>query len=122
MQHTVYFNLNLPDGPDRVDVEALNENSEIIDVSMAQIRSKAEAPVYYNEVLNAPESLPASDVYPWAKKSAKPSYEAYEVGSLSSTEIYGIKDNLQVQIDELDEKVDEILPLPDEFIDSLFDT
>jgi len=35
-----------------------------------------------------PTTLPASDVYSWAKASTKPSYTASEVGALSSSTAY----------------------------------
>lgn len=36
----------------------------------------------YNDLKDKPDSLPASDVYQWAKQSQKPSYTADEVGAL----------------------------------------
>ena len=36
----------------------------------------------YNDLTNKPESLPASDVYDWAKQPEKPVYTAEEVGAL----------------------------------------
>lgn len=36
----------------------------------------------YNDLQNVPESLPASDVYDWAKQENKPAYTADEVGAL----------------------------------------
>lgn len=38
----------------------------------------------YNNLSNTPSSLPASDVYDWAKATTKPSYTASEVGALAS--------------------------------------
>lgn len=35
----------------------------------------------HSEILNKPASLPASDVYDWAKKPSKPKYTASEVGA-----------------------------------------
>ena len=40
-------------------------------------------------VSDIPSSLPASDVYSWAKASSKPSYTASEVGALPSSTKYG---------------------------------
>lgn len=37
----------------------------------------------YNDLKDKPESLPASDVYDWAKSETKPSYTASEVGAIS---------------------------------------
>ena len=120
MQKTPYFGLNLPEGTDRVDIEALNENSEVIDTAMAQIRTKAEAPVYYNQVIDTPEELPASDVYPWAKTDKKPVYSAYEVGAYSQAEINAQVSNLQQEIDEISGSTSDD-PIPIELIKSLFD-
>lgn len=36
----------------------------------------------YNDLKDKPESLPASDVYDWAKSDTKPSYTASEVGAM----------------------------------------
>lgn len=41
----------------------------------------------YNDLTNKPTSLPASDVYAWAKASTKPTYTANEVGTYTTTEI-----------------------------------
>lgn len=41
----------------------------------------------YNSLYNKPTSLPASDVYSWAKKSTKPSYTASEIGTYTTSEI-----------------------------------
>lgn len=38
----------------------------------------------YNDLINTPDSLPASDVYEWAKRPEKPTYTAEEVGALSN--------------------------------------
>lgn len=40
----------------------------------------------YNDLTNKPASLPASDVYSWAKAATKPTYTASEVGA--ATEAY----------------------------------
>ena len=121
MRHTDAYGLNLPEGNDIVDVDALNENSLIIDTAMDQIRIKAEEPVEYNEILHRPTSLPASDVYPWAKNPLKPTYTAYEVGTLSSGEIEAERVVLQEQIDLTNAKIDSLNPITNDEIDSLFD-
>lgn len=38
------------------------------------------------EIFNKPTSLPASDVYDWAKAATKPNYTAAEVGAIPATE------------------------------------
>lgn len=122
MQQTQYYNLNLPEGADRVDIEALNANSDVIDIIMHQIQAKAEAPVYYSQVLNTPSSLPASDVYPWAKASTRPTYTASDVGTLSSTTINQMVSDLNDRINEVDQKAANVESISDDQILSLFDS
>lgn len=38
----------------------------------------------YTDLTDTPTSLPASDVYPWAKASTKPTYSASDVGAIPS--------------------------------------
>ena len=48
--------------------------------SWEQISGKPDYfPTLWSEIKDAPESLPASDVYPWAKASTKPSYTWDEI-------------------------------------------
>lgn len=52
--------------------------------SWDQITGKPEYyPTRWADVFGAPTSLPASDVYPWAKAASKPTYTAAEVGALA---------------------------------------
>ncbi|WP_418677573.1 hypothetical protein [Alistipes indistinctus] len=52
--------------------------------SWDQITGKPEYyPTRWADVSGAPASLPASDVYPWAKAVSKPTYTAAEVGALA---------------------------------------
>lgn len=52
--------------------------------SWDQITGKPEYyPTRWADVSGAPTSLPASDVYPWAKTASKPTYTAAEVGALA---------------------------------------
>lgn len=52
--------------------------------SWDQITGKPEYfPTRWADVSGAPTSLPASDVYPWAKAATKPTYTAAEVGALA---------------------------------------
>lgn len=121
MQQTQYYNLNLPEGSDRVDIEALNANSDMIDFTMHIIQGKAEAPIYYNQIINTPSSLPASDVYPWAKSATKPSYTANEVGTMDTNQITQITDNLDDRVTQLEEGAVDVETITPEQIDSLFD-
>lgn len=43
-----------------------------------------------SEITGLPTSLPASDVYPWAKQPTKPSYSATEVGALPNVGYGGV--------------------------------
>ena len=120
MRHTDAYGLNLPEGDDIVDVDALNENSLIIDTAMDQMRIKVEEPVEYSEILHKPTSLPASDVFPWAKSPTKPVYTASEVGTLTSVEIQAEHEQLQDQIDLTNQKIDNLTPITNDEIDALF--
>lgn len=52
--------------------------------SWDQITGKPDYyPTRWADVSGAPASLPASDVYPWAKAASKPTYTAAEVGALA---------------------------------------
>lgn len=52
--------------------------------SWDQITGKPEYyPTRWADVFGAPTSLPASDVYPWAKAASKPTYTAAEVGAVA---------------------------------------
>jgi len=120
MQRTANYNMNLPEGADPVDIEALNVNTEIIDLEMAQVRVEAERPRNWNEILGKPSSYPSSDVYPWAKAANKPVYTAREVGTLSSTAIYSLTDELEYRIEALEEGGN-ITPISNTEIKALFD-
>ena len=39
---------------------------------------------YVSDIINFPTSMPASDVYSWAKAATKPSYSASEIGGLGT--------------------------------------
>ena len=54
--------------------------------SWEQISGKPEYfPTRWSDIQNAPESLPASDVYPWAKAATKPSYTWNEIAGKPSS-------------------------------------
>lgn len=121
MKQTTHYNFNLPEGADRVNVEALNANSEVLDTVLFQVQGKAEAPVYYSQILNPPASLPASDVYPWAKSSTKPTYTADEVGTLDTSQITMITDGLSDRIEEVAQQAANVDAITADQINSLFD-
>lgn len=81
MATTPYYNLNKPDGSDRVDITTLNANMDILDTVVKQVSDKANEEVYWSQIVNKPASMPASDVYEWAKASRKPDYTYLEVGA-----------------------------------------
>ena len=120
MQKTVNYNLNKPDGIDRVYVDDLNANMDILDSALFATKIIAEAPVYYNDIYNTPSALPASDVFPWAKSNKKPMYTADEVGTYSSAQIDDIDANLQAQIDDIIAGTDIGQPITEAQIKSLF--
>ena len=120
MQETTNYGFKKPDGIDRVYVDVLNENMDNLDTLIFGVKSKADAPIYYNEIYNTPVALPASDVYPWAKSNKKPSYTAGEVGTLSEDEIDQIVADLQDQIDALASGGGTISSITEAEIDSLF--
>jgi hypothetical protein len=122
MRQTDHYNFNLPEGEDRVDIDALNANSEVLDTVLFQVQGKAEAPVDYNQILNPPNALPASDVYPWAKASNKPTYTADEVGTLDTSQITMITDELSDRIDEVAQQAANVDAITADQINSLFDT
>lgn len=121
MQQTQHYNLNLPEGSDRADIAALNANSDVLDTVIFQVQGKAEAPVYYSQVINTPSSLPASDVYPWAKGSLKPTYTADEIGTLSATQITEITGDLDTRVTALEQGSVDVETITDDQINSLFD-
>lgn len=47
-----------------------------------------------SQITDFPTSMPASDVYSWAKASTKPTYTASEVGALSSTTKYAASNSV----------------------------
>lgn len=77
-------------------VDVINSNT----ISISQLSAVARTGSYndlsnkptlfdgnYNSLSNKPTSLPASDVYAWAKSSVKPTYTASEVGTYTAGEI-----------------------------------
>lgn len=63
-------------------VDEINRNTS----SIANLSTVARTGSY-SDLSNKPSSLPASDVYSWAKESTKPSYNASEVGTYTTSEI-----------------------------------
>jgi len=61
-----------------------------------------------SQITDFPSSMPASDVYAWAKASAKPSYTASEVGALATNTIQYFT---QAQWDALTQAQKDAVPL-----------
>lgn len=66
------------------DLEGDENHRVVTDVEKEEWNSKSDFSGSYNDLSDKPNSLPASDVYEWAKQSEKPTYTANEVGALSS--------------------------------------
>ncbi len=65
---------------------ALNNDPNFATTIMALINGKADTGHKHtkSQITDFPASLPASDVYPWAKQPNKPSYTAAEVGAAAA--------------------------------------
>ncbi len=65
---------------------ALNNDPNFATTIMALINGKADTGHKHtkSQITDFPTSMPASDVYPWAKASSKPTYTATEVGAAAA--------------------------------------
>ena len=65
---------------------ALNNDPNFATTIMALINGKADTAHKHtkSQITDFPTSMPASDVYPWAKASSKPTYTASEVGAAAA--------------------------------------
>ena len=94
MKETDNLKLKLPEENDWADVGALNENFRALDSWLEQLKSDIIAKLNdtpakehthtKKDITDFPTSLPASDVYDWAKQPEKPVYAAGEVGAAPS--------------------------------------
>lgn len=67
-------------------------------------------------IKNKPTSMPASDVFPWAKKSTKPSYTAAEVGA----DVAGAAQSVKTEVKEYtDNKISNLINGAPETLDTL---
>lgn len=95
MKETEKLKLKLPETSDWADIVALNDNFQALDRWLEQLRSDIIAKLNdtpakehthtKKDITDFPTSLPASDVYPWAKQPNKPTYTANEVGAAASS-------------------------------------
>lgn len=95
MKETEKLKLKLPEISDWADITALNDNFQALDSWLEQLKSDIIAKLNdtpakehthtKKDITDFPTSLPASDVYDWAKQPEKPVYAAGEVGARSST-------------------------------------
>ena len=95
MKETEKLKLKLPENSDWADIVALNDNFQALDRWLEQLRSDIIAKLNdtpakghthtKKDITDFPESMPASDVYEWAKQPNKPTYSASEVGAAASS-------------------------------------
>lgn len=94
MKETEKLKLKLPEISDWADITALNDNFQALDSWLEQLKSDIIAKLNdtpakehthtKRDITDFPTSLPASDVYEWAKQPEKPVYAAGEVGAAPS--------------------------------------
>ena len=95
MKETEKLKLKLPEISDWADITALNDNFQALDSWLEQLKSDIIAKLNdtpakehthtKRDITDFPTSLPASDVYDWAKQPNKPTYTAGDVGARPST-------------------------------------
>lgn len=95
MKETEKLKLKLPETSDWADITALNDNFQALDSWLEQLKSDIIAKLNdtpakghthtRKDITDFPTSLPASDVYDWAKQPSKPVYTAGEVGARPNT-------------------------------------
>ena len=94
MKETEKLKLKLPEISDWADITVLNDNFQALDSWLEQLKSDIIAKLNdtpakehthtKKDLTDFPESMPASDVYDWAKQPNKPVYTAGEVGAAPS--------------------------------------
>lgn len=95
MKETEKLKLKLPETSDWADITALNDNFQALDSWLDQLKRDIIAKLNdtpakehthtKKDITDFPESMPASDVYSWAKQPNKPVYTAGEVGARPNT-------------------------------------
>ena len=95
MKETEKLKLKLPEISDWADITALNDNFQALDSWLEQLKSDIIAKLNdtpakehthtKKDITDFPTSLPASDVYDWAKQPNKPAYTAGEVRARPNT-------------------------------------
>ena len=95
MKETEKLKLKLPETSDWADITALNDNFQALDSWLEQLKSDIIAKLNdtpakghthtRKDITDFPESMPASDVYEWAKQPNKPTYTAAQVGARPNT-------------------------------------
>ena len=95
MKETEKLKLKLPETSDWADITALNDNFQALDSWLEQLKSDIIAKLNdtpakghthtRKDITDFPTSLPASDVYDWAKQPGKPVYTAGEVRARPNT-------------------------------------
>ena len=69
------------DGNSHIPATSTTNNGKVLKAG-ATANSASWGNVDWSEIANKPTSMPASDVYAWAKSSTKPTYNASEIGGL----------------------------------------
>lgn len=100
MKETEKLKLKLPEISDWADITALNDNFQALDSWLEQLKSDIIAKLNdtpakdhthtRKDITDFPTSLPASDVYDWAKQPNKPVYTAGEVGAAASSHTHPV--------------------------------
>lgn len=76
---TTNLKLTKPSDSDAPDISVINDNMDKIDTAVAGKANSSHTHTK-SQIIDFPSSMPASDVYSWAKQSSKPSYSKSEVG------------------------------------------
>ena len=102
MKETEKLKLKLPETSDWADITALNDNFQALDRWLEQLKSDIIAKLNdtpakehthtSKDITDFPTSMPASDVYEWAKQPSKPTYTANEVGAAASSHSHPVGD------------------------------
>lgn len=82
--------------------------------------NKINGNISINDIIDFPKSLPASDVYAWAKELTKPKYTATEVGADPSGSATNALNEAKLYTDKyVDEKISNLINSAPETLDTL---
>lgn len=75
----------VPSGDENIPVQSVNGYTGAVSLNASDVGAAATSHTHTkSQITDFPASMPASDVYSWAKAATKPSYTASEVGALAS--------------------------------------